>query len=419
MAPAVWALNMQLGQVLPYAECGAGWRLSATVSSLCIVVACLSGWVSWHAASAQPIGGLGIALHGEAVRVTGRHLRVRAAAAGHSWNCPDRMRAMTCRAVGWAFVACLLPGLAQAHGGGADEPIGWTLDPWVVTPLLLAGGALRHWRVSAVAPRRRRTWRAWLARRSLMPADGPLWPARWFHRCMPWANSCSPRIWWSMKSSWQWQRRCWSSRARPWSSYGRGQIRCGKASPVAVRHDTTRAIWSLATAPVAATVLHGLAIWIWHVPVLFDAAVTHIALHRLQHLSFLLTALLFWWALLRNCGAGAATGHLFITMTHTELPGRVAHLRSARPLWGADDARRRLGADAATGSATGRLSHVGPGGHHLCRCGACFRCTLDRRIRECVGGGQCHAQAVVRCGGYGRLACWPSSLRQRPAKPER
>jgi hypothetical protein len=55
MAPAVWAVNMQLGQVLPYAECGAGWRLSAAVSSLCIIVACLSGWLSWHAASRQPM----------------------------------------------------------------------------------------------------------------------------------------------------------------------------------------------------------------------------------------------------------------------------------------------------------------------------------------------------------------------------
>jgi hypothetical protein len=55
VAPAVWAVNMQLGQVLPYAECGAGWRLSATISSLCIVVACASGSVSWHAASRQPI----------------------------------------------------------------------------------------------------------------------------------------------------------------------------------------------------------------------------------------------------------------------------------------------------------------------------------------------------------------------------
>jgi hypothetical protein len=57
MAPAVWALNMQLGQVLPYAECGAGWRLSATASLLCTIVACLFGWVSWHAAWRQPIEG--------------------------------------------------------------------------------------------------------------------------------------------------------------------------------------------------------------------------------------------------------------------------------------------------------------------------------------------------------------------------
>jgi hypothetical protein len=57
MAPAVWALNMQLGQVLPYAECGAGWRLSTMVSSLCMVIACLSGWVSWQAGSRQPMQG--------------------------------------------------------------------------------------------------------------------------------------------------------------------------------------------------------------------------------------------------------------------------------------------------------------------------------------------------------------------------
>ncbi|MGP0000192.1 MAG: hypothetical protein ACLPKW_20955 [Acetobacteraceae bacterium] len=55
MAPAVWALNMQLGLVLPDAECGAGWRLSAAILLLCAIVACLSGWVSWHAASRQPI----------------------------------------------------------------------------------------------------------------------------------------------------------------------------------------------------------------------------------------------------------------------------------------------------------------------------------------------------------------------------
>jgi putative membrane protein len=229
---------------------------------------------------------------------------------------------MTCRAVGWAVVACLLPGLAQAHGGGADEPIGWSFDPWVVTPLLLAGGAyaigvsalwrragagrgVRGWHVLAYAS----GWSA-LAGALVSPLHTmgeQLFTAHMVEHEIVMA-AAAPLLVVARPAVvflWAWPNTLRQSAAR------------------AVRHDTTRAVWSLATAPVAATVLHGLAIWIWHVPVLFDAAVTHIALHRLQHLSFLLTALLFWWALLRNCGAGAATGHLFITMTHTSLLGAL------------------------------------------------------------------------------------------------
>ena len=46
--------------------------------------------------------------------------------------------------------------------------------------------------------------------------------------------------------------------------------------------------------------LHGVAIWAWHAPVLFDAAVNNVMLHRLQHLSFFLSAVLFWWSVLRR-----------------------------------------------------------------------------------------------------------------------
>jgi cytochrome c oxidase assembly factor CtaG len=229
---------------------------------------------------------------------------------------------MTCRAVGWAFAACLLPSLAQAHGGGADEPIRWTWDPWVVTPLLLAGGGyaigvtalwrragagrgVRGWHVIAYAS----GWSA-LAGALVSPLHAmgeQLFTAHMVEHeivmavAAPLLVVARPAV----VFLWAWPN----------------TLRQGIAR--AVRHDTTRAVWGLATAPLAATVLHGLAIWIWHVPTLFDAAVTHIALHRLQHLSFLLTALLFWWALLRNCGAGAASGHLFITMTHTGLLGAL------------------------------------------------------------------------------------------------
>jgi hypothetical protein len=51
IAPAVCAVSTQLGQILPYAECGGPRRLSAIAASLCLIAAAVSGWLSWRAAS--------------------------------------------------------------------------------------------------------------------------------------------------------------------------------------------------------------------------------------------------------------------------------------------------------------------------------------------------------------------------------
>jgi cytochrome c oxidase assembly factor CtaG len=83
--------------------------------------------------------------------------------------------------------------------------------------------------------------------------------------------------------------------------------------------------WSLLTIPLVATMLHGTAIWMWHAPRLFDMALAHEPLHRLQHFSFFATALLFWWSLEegheRAAGPGAAVGYLFATALHTSFLG--------------------------------------------------------------------------------------------------
>jgi putative membrane protein len=50
--------------------------------------------------------------------------------------------------------------------------------------------------------------------------------------------------------------------------------------------------------PLPAATLHALAIWIWHAPGPFQAALQHRVLHDLEHAGFLLTALLFWQAVL-------------------------------------------------------------------------------------------------------------------------
>src|SRR5207302_1379707 len=49
-------------------------------------------------------------------------------------------------------------------------------------------------------------------------------------------------------------------------------------------------LWRWLTAPLVATALHALALWTWHVPALYELALRNEAVHRLQHLSFLLTA---------------------------------------------------------------------------------------------------------------------------------
>jgi putative membrane protein len=83
--------------------------------------------------------------------------------------------------------------------------------------------------------------------------------------------------------------------------------------------------WNWLTAPLVATVLHGVAIWVWHAPALFRKSLTHDWVHWLQHASFLGTGLLFWWAMfsLIRRRQPAAIGHLFVTSVHTSLLGAL------------------------------------------------------------------------------------------------
>lgn len=89
-----------------------------------------------------------------------------------------------------------------------------------------------------------------------------------------------------------------------------------------------RASWNFLMKPLVATILHGAAIWIWHIPALLDATLENETLHRWQHISFFGTALIFWWAIFRrpkrDFGIGA--GHVFVTMVHTGFLGALLTL---------------------------------------------------------------------------------------------
>jgi putative membrane protein len=73
----------------------------------------------------------------------------------------------------------------------------------------------------------------------------------------------------------------------------------------AARSRPVQAPWRVLTEPVAATLLQAAALWLWHAPALFDHALASDGWHIAQHLSFLVSALLFWSAMLNGRGRGA------------------------------------------------------------------------------------------------------------------
>jgi putative membrane protein len=79
--------------------------------------------------------------------------------------------------------------------------------------------------------------------------------------------------------------------------------------------------YSRITAPATVFIMHALALWIWHVPPLYEAAVLDDRVHALQHLMFTGTACLFWWGLVRGrygrLGYGAAVFYVFATAMHS------------------------------------------------------------------------------------------------------
>jgi putative membrane protein len=93
--------------------------------------------------------------------------------------------------------------------------------------------------------------------------------------------------------------------------------------------------WEFLTLPLVAWGLHAVAIWLWHAPALYQATLDSDVVHTVQHVSFLGTALLFWWALLRGregrLGRPVAVLYLFTTSVHTSLLGALLAFSST--LW--------------------------------------------------------------------------------------
>jgi cytochrome c oxidase assembly factor CtaG len=93
--------------------------------------------------------------------------------------------------------------------------------------------------------------------------------------------------------------------------------------------------WGLISNAFAAWLISGVVLWIWHAPRLFQATLHNEWVHAAQHTCFLLTALLFWWAVFhgrqRVMGYGLAVLYMFTTALHSGLLG--AMLTFATHVW--------------------------------------------------------------------------------------
>lgn len=105
----------------------------------------------------------------------------------------------------------------------------------------------------------------------------------------------------------------------------------------ALQRGPLHAAWRWATVPVIAWALHGATIWTWHVPAFYQAAVESEAIHAFQHVTFVATAVCFWWGLVYGrygrAAYGASVLYVFTTTVHTGLLGALFAL-SSEPFYG-------------------------------------------------------------------------------------
>lgn len=211
-----------------------------------------------------------------------------------------RVKAM----VALAFLAA--PAWAHDTGQPHDEPPGWTLDPWIVVPLLLAVLLFAvGWRRLA---RRSGQGRARWGRRARLFATG--WLILGIALVSP-LHDAGERSF----AAHMFEHELIMLVAAPllvlaeplpvmlWAFPAAGRRAIGSL----VMAPVIAVPWRMVSAPVTATLIQAMALWLWHAPVLFDLALAHEGWHAAQHLSFLVSALFFWSAMLgRHVAAGTA-----------------------------------------------------------------------------------------------------------------
>jgi putative membrane protein len=192
-----------------------------------------------------------------------------------------------------AAVLVVLASPTLAHGGHDHDPgPGWTFDPLVTVPLglLLLLFLVGSWRLSRRSNAgRRRSWLflgGWLV--LALSLVSPLHEGGEASFTLHMVEHELIMLLATLLIA---------------ASHAGGVLAWG--FPAAIRRGLARSwraplarLWRHLTAPVAATLLQAMVMWVWHAPALFDRTLTSQSWHIAQHLSFVLASLIFWTAML-------------------------------------------------------------------------------------------------------------------------
>jgi len=238
-------------------------------------------------------------------------------------------------------VLVLVPGVASAHGLAAAAAREWEFTPLVVVPLILtavlyAAGLLRLWRRAGLG-------------RGISRWAATSFAAGWLTLVV---SLVSPVAWLSeiLFSVHMTQHTLLLLVAAPLLTFGHPVLawmwalarRRRRAVAHAFRGPRTVGAWHAVTAPLSVFLIQALALWLWHIPSWYEAALHSDLIHAFEHICFVLAGSLFWWAMVNGrygrSGYGLAVLYVFLTAIHSSALGAL--LTVAPSVWYGEYARQ-------------------------------------------------------------------------------
>ncbi|WP_408122592.1 cytochrome c oxidase assembly protein [Caballeronia grimmiae] len=270
------------------------------------------------------------------------------------------------------FAAVLFADPASAHvatpAASDAQTFGWTFEPWVVVLLALSIGLY----IAGYARLRHRGSRGRADRSMRLAAFVTGWVALVIALVSP-LHALSEALF----SAHMLQHEIFMLVAAPLLVIGRPLAvwiwafppRARARISMATRSAWIGSPWRWLTLPAVAWGLHAAALWCWHAPRFFEAALASEWVHTFQHASFLGSALLFWWTVFRPAAADGSRTHsahamlsLFTTMVHTGALGALLTLAPAVWYPSCIESTLALGFDPLQDQQLGGLVMWVPGG---------------------------------------------------------